>query len=109
MAKKPNKNEALEAVDFIPKLKPDVVILDVRMPGKNGIDVLKQIKTDESPPIVIMFTNYPYPQYRDRCLQAGADFFFDKTLAVSINLLPSASVQYMKSPHQYTCHQSDIS
>jgi len=70
--------DGLEAVDFIPKLKPDVVILDVRMPGRNGIDVLKQIKGDDPPPLVIMFTNYPYPQYRDKCLKAGADFFFDK-------------------------------
>ena len=74
--------DGLEAVDFIPKLKPDVVILDVRMPGRNGIDVLKQIKADKSPPLVIMFTNYPYPQYRDKCLQAGADFFFDKVADV---------------------------
>jgi DNA-binding NarL/FixJ family response regulator len=71
--------DGLEAVDLIPKLKPDVVILDVRMPGRNGIDVLKQIKADESPPLVIIFTNYPYPQYRDKCLKAGADFFFDKS------------------------------
>jgi len=72
----------VEAVDLIPKLKPDVVILDVRMPGRNGIDVLKQIKADDPPPLVIMFTNYPYPQYRDKCLQAGADFFFDKAADV---------------------------
>ena len=71
--------DGVEAVDLIPKLKPDVVILDVRMPGRNGIDVLKQIKADKSPSLVIMFTNYPYPQYRDKCLQAGADFFFDKS------------------------------
>jgi DNA-binding NarL/FixJ family response regulator len=68
----------VEALDSIQKLTPDAVILDIRMPGRNGIDVLKQIKEDETPPLVIMLTNYPYPQYRDKCLKAGADFFFDK-------------------------------
>ena len=71
-----NYNEAIIA---IPKLKPDVVILDIRMIGGNGIKVLENIKKDKFPPIVIMLTNYPYPQYRKRCMEAGADFFFDKS------------------------------
>jgi DNA-binding NarL/FixJ family response regulator len=69
----------LEAQEAIPKLKPDVVILDIRMPGGNGIEVLKNIKNGRNPPLVIMFTNYPYPQYRKKCMDGGADFFFDKS------------------------------
>jgi DNA-binding NarL/FixJ family response regulator len=72
-------NNPQEAIKAIPKLKPDVVILDIRMPGGNGIDVLKNIKKDRDSPLVIMFTNYPYPQYRKKCKDAGADFFFDKS------------------------------
>ena len=72
--------DGMEAIDFIQTLKPDVVILDIRMPGRNGIDVLKRIKEDDTTPKVIMFTNYPYPQYRHKCLKAGADFFFDKSM-----------------------------
>ena len=68
-----------EAEEAIPKLKPDVVILDIRMHGGNGIDVLKNIKKDKNPPLVMMLTNYPYPQYRKKCKDAGADFFFDKS------------------------------
>ena len=71
--------DGLEAIGLIPKLKPDVVILDVRMPKKSGINVLQNIKGGDIPPLVIMFTNYPYPQYRDKCLKVGADFFFDKS------------------------------
>ena len=68
-----------EAINAIRKLQPDVVILDIRMPGGNGIDVLKTIKQDEVAPIVIILTNYPYPAYRQKCLQVGADFFLDKS------------------------------
>ena len=68
-----------EAEEAIPKLKPDVVILDIRMHGGNGIEVLKNIKKDKNPPLVMMLTNYPYPQYRKKCKDAGADFFFDKS------------------------------
>jgi DNA-binding NarL/FixJ family response regulator len=71
--------DSLSAVRSILKLKPDVVILDIRMPGGNGISVLQSIKKNKVASIVIMFTNYPYPQYRKRCMDAGADFFFDKS------------------------------
>jgi len=70
---------APEAIDSIQKLKPDVVILDIRMPGGNGIAVLKEIKKYSKAPIVIMLTNYPYPQYRKKCKELGADYFFDKS------------------------------
>lgn len=68
-----------EAISAIRRLQPHIVILDIRMPGGSGIDVLQQIKQDEVRPIVIILTNYPYPGYRQKCLQAGADFFLDKS------------------------------
>jgi DNA-binding NarL/FixJ family response regulator len=70
-----NANDAVEA---ILKLKPDVVILDIRLVGGNGMKVLERIKKEEPSPLVIMFTNYPYPQYREKCRQLGAEYFFDK-------------------------------
>jgi DNA-binding NarL/FixJ family response regulator len=68
-----------EAISVIPNLQPDAVILDIRMPGGSGIDVLRHIKQDGVGPIVIMLTNYPYPGYRQKCLNAGADYFLDKS------------------------------
>jgi DNA-binding NarL/FixJ family response regulator len=68
-----------EASSSINTLHPDIVILDIRMPGGNGMDVLQEIKTKEKPPLVIILTNYPYPQYRKKCLELGADYFFDKS------------------------------
>ena len=66
------------AIESILKLYPDVVIADIRMPGGSGIEVLQKVKRDNPRIKVIMFTNYPFPQYRRKCLAAGADFFFDK-------------------------------
>ncbi len=70
--------DPFEALDSIGKLHPDVVILDIRLPERNGIDVLKDIKKEFPAPIVIMITNYPYRQYRQGCMAAGADYFFSK-------------------------------
>jgi len=68
-----------DAISSIHKLNPDVVILDIRMPGGSGMDVLKTIEKRNRMPVVIMLTNYPHSQYRNKCLDAGADFFFDKS------------------------------
>jgi DNA-binding NarL/FixJ family response regulator len=68
-----------DAIKSIREIKPDVVILDIRMPGGSGIDVLENIDKRNRVPVVIMLTNYPYPQYRKKCMDAGADFFFDKS------------------------------
>ena len=67
-----------EALTSIKTLEPDVVILDIRMPGGSGVDVLQDIKKKKQAPMVIVLTNYPYPQYRKKCMEMGADFFFDK-------------------------------
>ena len=71
--------DPLEAMSSFKSLNPEVVILDIRMPGGSGIDVLQRIKKGGPSPLVIVLTNYPYPQYRRKCIDAGADFFFDKS------------------------------
>jgi len=71
--------DVAEALAGIRRLRPDVVILDIQMPGGSGIEVLRQVKGEHRNFVAIMLTNYPYPQYRKRCMEAGADFFFDKS------------------------------
>lgn len=68
-----------EAIHMINELKPNAVILDICMPGGSGIDVLREIKNKKDAPIVIVLTNYPFPQYRKICMDTGADYFFDKS------------------------------
>ena len=70
--------DAFEALNSIRKAHSDVVILDIRLPGRSGIDLLKEIKKDPAAPIVIMVTNYAYHQYRQGCMTAGADYFYSK-------------------------------
>jgi two-component system response regulator DevR len=71
--------DAPGAINSIHKLNPDAVILDVRMPGGNGIDVLLEIKKNNQTPLVVVLTDYPYRHYRTKYIEAGADFFFDKS------------------------------
>ena len=71
--------DAEQAINALGDLQPDVVILDIHMPKGEGIRVLKDIKTNDPGRIVIIFTAFAYPQYRQAYLNSGADYFFDKT------------------------------
>lgn len=71
--------DGLTAYDLIHKKNPDVVILDIEMPGRSGIELLRQLKRELPSLIVIVLTNASHPQYRKRCTEAGANFFFDKS------------------------------
>ena len=68
-----------EALQLIREKEPDLAILDIRMPELNGIEVLKKIRELKMKVKVCILTNYPYPQYKKRCLDTGADFFLSKT------------------------------
>ena len=68
-----------EAETYINRAAPEIVILDIRMPGGNGMGLLKKIKTQSPHTVVIMFTDYPYQLYRERSMELGADYFFEKS------------------------------
>ncbi len=68
-----------EAIRSIQKTNPDAVILDLQMPGGNGLDVLRAIRVDHPYLLVLICTNYPNSEYRKECLSAGANFFLDKS------------------------------
>jgi DNA-binding NarL/FixJ family response regulator len=70
---------AEQAVMDIRRLDPQVVIIDIRMPGGGGLPVLQDFKARTPARIAIILTSFPYPQYREVYLAAGADYFFDKT------------------------------
>lgn len=86
-----------QALHSIKTLKPDVVILDIRLSEGNGIEVLHTIRKKKQMPITIMFTNYPYPQYRKKCQEAGIDYFFDKS--TEFHLIPDTLIKIIKDWH----------
>lgn len=57
----------------------ELVFLDINLPGKSGIELLKLIKEHRRDTDVIMITNHADPYYRQQCLQLGAKYFLDKS------------------------------
>jgi DNA-binding NarL/FixJ family response regulator len=69
-----------EALSAVQRLRPDTVVLDIRLPDRSGIELLKTIKARYPEIMVIMLTNFDFAQYRRQCRQLGADHFLNKTL-----------------------------
>lgn len=70
-----NGTEALESIRI---LKPDVAVLDIRMPGLNGLQVLKEIRKEDDKVKIIILTLYSSEYYKKMAIQSGADYLFSK-------------------------------
>ena len=56
----------------------DVLLLDINLPGRGGLEVLSSLRETESPIKVLMVSMYPEDQYAIRCLKAGAQGYLNK-------------------------------
>ena len=61
--------------------EPDVLVMDVGLPGKNGIDILKALREDHPRLKVLMVSMYPEDQYAVRAFRAGAFGYLNKASA----------------------------
>lgn len=77
-------DEAGTAAEVFEKSKAsDVVVLDIAMPGRDGIDVLKQLKQSNPRLQVLILSMYPEDQYAFRAIKAGASGYLTKNKASS--------------------------
>jgi DNA-binding NarL/FixJ family response regulator len=60
-------------------LKPDFVVLDIKLNRRSGVDILKNLKRISPYMPVAMLTNYYDNYYISKCREFGADYFFDKS------------------------------
>jgi DNA-binding NarL/FixJ family response regulator len=75
--------DGAEAIKTIPEVNPDVVLLDMRMPGKSGLDVLRELSdTDNLPPTIIL-TTFDDDELLLAGIQAGAKGFLLKDVALA--------------------------
>ncbi|MCZ2458875.1 MAG: response regulator [Chitinophagales bacterium] len=68
-------DEALKCLEE----RPDLVLLDINLPGKSGLDLLRWIKGSDLNPKIIMISNHGDEYYRKACYDLGADYFLDKS------------------------------
>ena len=86
-----------DAVRSVAELKPDLVLLDLVMPGTNGLEIARQIKALPDAPRVIMLTFYDLPEYREAAQNAQADGFVGKS-EFAVRLIPLIRELFFDQP-----------
>jgi DNA-binding NarL/FixJ family response regulator len=67
-----------EAIKKVDALSPDLVFMDIKMPGESGLEITKKIKNLHPNIIIIILTAYDIPEYREAAYQNRADYFLSK-------------------------------
>jgi DNA-binding NarL/FixJ family response regulator len=68
-----------EALEMVDSAQPDVLLLDLRMPGMTGIELLKAIRAKASPPKTLVLTSYESDEEIYRAIEAGAQGYLLKS------------------------------
>lgn len=74
-----------EALQKIESLRPNLIFMDIRLPGENGLELTKQVKARYPNIIVIILTGYDVPEYREFSSRY-ADYFFSKDSSTTENI-----------------------
>jgi DNA-binding NarL/FixJ family response regulator len=74
-------DEAVDGRDAMVKIgdnKPELIFMDIRLPGEDGLELTRRIKAQHPEIVIIVLTDHDLPEYRDAALQGGADDFIAK-------------------------------
>jgi DNA-binding NarL/FixJ family response regulator len=67
--------EAFQKIDSHP---PNLILMDVTLPGENGLELTKKIKADYPGVIIIILTSHDSPEYREAAIRYKANYFLSK-------------------------------
>jgi DNA-binding NarL/FixJ family response regulator len=72
--------EAFQKIDSHP---PNLIFMDISLPGENGLELTRKIKADYPDVIIIILTSHDSPEYREAAIRNKADYFFSKGAIIS--------------------------
>ena len=67
-----------EAMEKLKNFLPQLIFMDIKLPGQNGLEITKRIKALHPDINVIILTSYDFPEYREAARECGADCFLSK-------------------------------
>jgi CheY-like chemotaxis protein len=79
--------DGMEALQKIDTLLPDLIFMDIKLPGESGLELTKKIKTQYPNIIIIILTAYDIPEYREAAFEYKANYFLSKGSASKGDIL----------------------
>jgi DNA-binding NarL/FixJ family response regulator len=76
-----------EAIKKINSKVPDIIFMDIRLPGKNGLELAREIKARHPETKIGIFANLDLPEYRTTVSRCGADYFLNKSSLSSAEIV----------------------
>lgn len=73
-----------EALKKIHGIAPDIIFMDIKLPGENGLQITKKVKTNYPEIIIIILTYYDLPEHREAAFQCGANYFLSKGISTQV-------------------------
>ena len=70
--------DGVEAFQKIDSRPPNLILMDITLPGENGLELTRKIKTDYPCVTVIILTNNDSPEYREAAIRYKANYFLSK-------------------------------
>jgi len=70
--------DAKEALQKVNTFRPDLIFMDIKLPGESGLKLTEKIRANDSSVIIIILTSYDLPEYRQAAQQYGANYFISK-------------------------------
>jgi DNA-binding NarL/FixJ family response regulator len=71
--------DGVEALQKIEEDPPDLIFMDINLPGENGLTLTKTIMASHPESVIIIITNYDLPEYREAAQKYGAKYFLSKS------------------------------
>ena len=79
-----NGEEALQKIRALP---PDLIFMDIKLPGESGLELTRKIRPQNPYIAVIILTSYDQPEYREAASACEANYFLSKGTATRENIL----------------------
>jgi DNA-binding NarL/FixJ family response regulator len=77
-----------EALEKINSLSPNLIFMDIRLPGQSGLELTEKIKKLHPDIMIIVLTDYDIPEYREAAARFKADHFFSKDSMTIEKIVP---------------------
>jgi DNA-binding NarL/FixJ family response regulator len=70
-----------EALARMESRRPDLMFVDIRLPGQNGLELTRQVRKGDTELTIVILTNYDLPEFREAAFRYGVNYFFSKSAA----------------------------